>query len=304
MGMRAFDLRPSRANPVGPLPPERHPQNPADRNVVRRPVCGNTHDDRLLRNREQNCPVEVVPGREKAGPVAVGFIAPVGVVDAMHARGDDESDEESLESQWQSRVRVVKQDRDDQERMIDPDRDRRRSDDDHLQDPPSDREGVLSKVEPKRRGGVHVAVDVVHEMEPPKEWNQMVDPVPVPQRVVQEQDSHSYFDGGGQIHEIQQPDPVPFRPADERHEDWGLKESDDGEAECSGREVAERPSETRLDTASQRAHSLQRGHRGKDCRQSDGANPERRKVTQERSSMSPAPGFGNDSGVVDGINPA
>ena len=95
------------AIPIVPLTDEGERQDLSDRHIARLAVGGYAHRDRALRNVENERAMERVPTREKTRPVAVGLIELVGVVDAVHARRDDDADEPSLEGQWQPQVRVM-----------------------------------------------------------------------------------------------------------------------------------------------------------------------------------------------------
>jgi hypothetical protein len=86
------------------------------------------------------------------------------------------------------------------------------ADDDDLKPAIADREQHLAEVEAERGRGVHVAVGVVHEVEPPQQRDFVIQPVPDPQRVVEEHNRERDLDRPRERDVVQEPEAGALRP--------------------------------------------------------------------------------------------
>src|SRR5690242_895298 len=111
---------------------KRKQQDPADRHIGRILIRRYSDRYRILWDTKNDSTVEVVPPREKARPVAVRLVQPVGVMDPMHPRRHDEPHQPALPCDRQLDVRMMEEDRREEDRLPRPNRERRRADDDDL----------------------------------------------------------------------------------------------------------------------------------------------------------------------------
>jgi len=86
----------------------------------------------------------------------------------VHARGDDDPAQTSLDIEWQLPIRMMEEDRGEQAHLPDRQRQWRRADRDDLRDPPRCRQRELANVEADRRRCVQVEVDVMNRVESPE----------------------------------------------------------------------------------------------------------------------------------------
>src|SRR5712691_8130250 len=82
-----------RIDPIGALSSEGKDEDLPERHVGTVAIGGNAYRDLLLRHVEPDRAVQIVPRREQAGPVAIGLVAKVRMMDAVHPRSDDKTDE-------------------------------------------------------------------------------------------------------------------------------------------------------------------------------------------------------------------
>src|SRR2546423_4043955 len=106
------------------------------------------------------------------------------MMNAVHARRDDEPHEHALHVERQAHVRVMKEDRAEEDRLPQPQRMRIDADDDHLHGANGNRKQQLTEMEPQRRRRIEIAIDVMDKMETPEERDAMIRPMPPPQRVI------------------------------------------------------------------------------------------------------------------------
>src|SRR5258708_3028023 len=64
--------------------------------------------------------VQEIPSRKETRPVAVRLLNDIRMMDAMHARRDDQQDEQSFDARRQADVRVMKEDRGEEDRLPQP----------------------------------------------------------------------------------------------------------------------------------------------------------------------------------------
>ena len=87
--------------------------------------------------------------------------------------------------------------------------------------------------------GVQVPVHVVHEVKAPEEGHQVVQAVPMPERVIEEHGREHDLDRGRPRHEVKESHSVLGSPAHERQEDRSLDQRDEDEGDRAGGGVAQ-----------------------------------------------------------------
>src|SRR6185436_1938551 len=172
--------------PAPALPEKRHRQDRSEGHVARIVKRGHADRDRLVRHVEHERAMQIIPPRQKARPVAVRLAEAVGVMDAVHARRDDETHEPPLDRARQLDVSVMEEDRREEDQLPDPNGVRRGAEDRDLRGAVERRDGVLAEVKAERRRRVEIVVDVMDEVKSPEESDAMTREVPPPERVVEE----------------------------------------------------------------------------------------------------------------------
>ena len=272
-GLRAGLSGPLPAFPVVASTPKRHEQQPAERDPLRGVKRGNPDGDRRLRDIEADRPVQVVPRGEDARPVRVGLVAVVRVMDAVHPGRDNQAREHAFQRKRKARVRVMEEDRCGEKDLVHRDGERIGADDDDLQGPIPDRKHELAEVKTQSRRGVHVAVHVVNAMEAPEEGNAVVDPVPEPQRVVEQDDRCHRADEPAHRDPMQEADLRFHRPLRYRQQNRNLQQLEDRETQARKREVAAKASKLRLAGAAQGKSRLHQQEQQERAGNSRGSNP-------------------------------
>ena len=132
----------------------------------------------------------------------------------------------------------MKQDRRDEHRLPDSERHRLGADGDDLEHAVAGRQNELARVEAKSRRRVHVPVDVVDAMEPPEEGRAVIEPVPDPERVVEQEERRRDPKRRGRGEPAEQAELVFQSPRGDRNDQGGLKNRERGEADAAECQVA------------------------------------------------------------------
>src|SRR5262245_14492751 len=146
-------------------------------------------------------------------------------MNTMHARGDNHRDERALEPHRESQVRVMEENRDEEQDLKEQVPGGVNPEHDDLSGTKGDREDQLSRMEAQGRRGVQVAVDVVDEVKAPEPWHAVSQPMPVPERVVEEQDTGRDDERGRQLGKTEQTDAVLLGPFEERRQERRLEQA-------------------------------------------------------------------------------
>ena len=135
-------------------------------------------------------------------------------------------------------VGMMEHDRDGHQPMPDPERNGVHAEDNDLGNPVADRERLLPEVEPEGGGGVHVPVHVVDEVKTPEEGNDVVDPMPDPERVIEQHDGERDPYRQGQVCQVQESETPLGSPPRGWDEKRRLQDRDDGQRDAARRQVA------------------------------------------------------------------
>jgi hypothetical protein len=203
---------------IAALAAEGHQQNLPERCVRGRGVSGNPNRDVFLRHVEQNRPMQIVPPREQTRPVAVRLVEAIGVMDAVHARRDDDAHEDALHRHRQAHVCVMKKDRYEEDGLPEPQGLRIDADEEHLRGAHRNRQCQLAEIETQSRRRIQIAIDVMDEMKAPEKRDAMAGPMPPPERVIHQHDGEGDFQPARETRHLQQADVLPHDPRGERLE--------------------------------------------------------------------------------------
>jgi len=100
-------------------------------------------------------------------------------MDAVHPGGDEHLVQQPLHVDRQSHVAVVKERVDQEDKLINQERGKRRADQADLNDPKYRRKGDFPEVKAKAGGDVEIGVDVMDIVKAPQERNAVIRHVPV-----------------------------------------------------------------------------------------------------------------------------
>src|SRR6266550_2618434 len=145
------------------------------------------------------------------------------MVNSMHSRRDDETDEKAFESERKTRIGVMKKNRSKEDRLPQPELEDARPDEKDLQRSVCDRKRKLAEVESQSCRRVEVEVHVVREMKPPEKRHLMVRPMPPPQRVIEKDDRYDRGERLWNRHSVKQTNAMAHRPFHNGDQHWRLK---------------------------------------------------------------------------------
>src|SRR5678809_1591290 len=112
--------------------------------------------------------MKVIPHGQTAGPVRVCFVGDDGMVYAVKARRHDDASHEPLDANRQFDIRVMKQDREEEDVLPAPQCVGWNADCRNLHRPPWNRECELAGMKPECGRSIEIAIDVMNEVEPPQ----------------------------------------------------------------------------------------------------------------------------------------
>src|ERR1041385_5555393 len=158
----------ARKHPPGALRAEWQCKAVRERHVRWRRVCGHADRNRVLRYVEAQRAMKVIPHGQTAGPVRVRFLGDDGMVNAVQTRRDDEMSHDSLDADGQFDIRVMKQDREQEDVLPYPEGVERDPDGGNLHRAPWDRERELAGVEPHCDGTADTEIYIFIQMDPPQ----------------------------------------------------------------------------------------------------------------------------------------
>src|SRR4026207_2010196 len=110
--------------------------------------------------------MKVTPHGQTARPVRIHFLRDAGMVNAVKTRRHDEASHEPLNGNRQFDVRVMKQNREEDDVLPEPECVGWDADCRNLHRTPWNRERELARMEAERRRRVEIAIDVMNQVEP------------------------------------------------------------------------------------------------------------------------------------------
>src|SRR6266705_2576010 len=173
-------------SPIVALRAKRQRQYAWDPIILGFEVTGNADDDPRLGDVQAQRAMESVPPGEDHREVAVVFSANMGMMDAVHARRDEDLVEQALHHEWQANVAVMKQGPCFEGELIYREGQWRDTEQYNLNDSKTGRQRDFAEVKAECSGNVEVRVDVVDVMKAPKNGDLVIGLVPIIKRQVQE----------------------------------------------------------------------------------------------------------------------
>ncbi len=156
---------------------------------------GDANDELRLGDVEGDCAVEAVPNAEDTRIVGMAVTKDDGVVDGVHAGGDEELAEKGFKAEGQAEARMVEDDGGEDGALPNLVLAAGRTEEEELSDAPGNGEEEFAEVEAEGGGGVHVEVGVVRKVKAPKEGDAVHEGVPEVHGVVhEEEDQHWWKD--------------------------------------------------------------------------------------------------------------
>ncbi|GAC1347983.1 MAG: hypothetical protein NVSMB23_28160 [Myxococcales bacterium] len=181
--------------------------------------------------------MEPIPDGEQRPEVGVHLAGDHGVVDAVHARRDEQEAQRPVEGERQPHVRMVELRGDEQRGLPGEERRDVDPDDRDLQRTEGHREQQLARVEPQGGGRVEVLVQVMGRVEPPEERNAVVREVPGPEAVIEQDDPHADAQPARQAEPTQETEPLAVGLRQGAEDDGPIGERKRGASQRGDRQV-------------------------------------------------------------------
>lgn len=235
---------------------ERHADNAGESDRSRTLVRRHANSDVLLWRVEPQRPVKAIPDGETARPVRVSFGFDDGVMDAVHARRDEEGQQTALPPRGQAHIGMMEEDAGDEPGLPEEVSGRREADEQDLRRAPGNGREQFAEVEAERGGGVEIEIDVMDKVESPEERHAMREDVPEVHGVVHQDERGDDFESARKRAKANQPDAAAFGKAREANRDGAFGELHGDGAHGGHGEIPDFAGDTRLDRAAQRTAAL------------------------------------------------
>ena len=174
--------------------------------------------------------MKFVPPAKDCPPIRVGLALDDRVMDAVHARGDNDQIQDAFEVNRQSPVGMMKEsggfERDEENK----EHHRRDSEDRDSERKKSDREKHFAKMKARGRAYIEIQIGMVDIVKSPEEREHMIGPMPPPVGIIHEQNRGDERDPTWQLEPIEQTNMSILRPRGDRQRDWQHEKPDNRES--------------------------------------------------------------------------
>lgn len=227
------------------------------------PIRGDADSNFILRNVTSQGAMKFVPPTKNGSPVRVRFPLHDRMVDAMHARCDNDAVQQMFDSQREPPVRMMKERGGFEGDEKDEEHDWGDAEEHDGQREKSHREEHLAEMKSCGGAYVHIEVGVMDVVKTPEERQHVIDPMPPPIGIVHEQKCRNGGDPMGRREPVEQTNMSILRPHRRSQRDRQQRKPNNGEPRDRENEIADQPMQQAELLAAQRKTVLQPEQREK-----------------------------------------